>query len=136
MEPIDAKTSARGDNAFLLTRRTTHIRLSEKQVEVEVKGQVVWQGPCSGWRWRKAGEYIVGIQLLGHVGVQPYLVKSGAIPTGYDTAYLELVESLCNAGINEAPIPPRNDRPVQLALGILILVVALALVWMIHSYGL
>lgn len=114
---------------LLLTRRQLVIELSGPRLRVEEGERVLWEGVCTGWRWRKLdAKSFLGIELLSGTE-EPFLIRTGAIATGHNTPYLPLANALSQAKIPEEevctqPEPFRTDISSWLGLGIL---VALAL---------
>lgn len=115
--------------SVLLTRRQLVIEVNGQRLRVEEGERLLWEGVCTGWRWRKLdSKSFLGIELLSATE-EPFLIRTGAIATGQNTPYLPLANALSQAQIPEEevciqPEPFRTDISSWLGLGIL---VALAL---------
>jgi hypothetical protein len=87
--------------AYLLTRRQLILEIGANSVTVTENGAMVWDKPCTGWRWRKSDhKYYLGIELLDKEG-EAYLIKTGGIALGTQEPYLELTHVLESAGLRE-----------------------------------
>lgn len=86
---------------YVLTRRQLTLEIGASSVTVMENGAVVWDKPCTGWRWRKSDhKYYLGIELLDKEG-EAYLIKTGGIVMGTQDPYLELARALKTAGLAE-----------------------------------
>ncbi|WP_309722735.1 hypothetical protein [Armatimonas sp.] len=90
---------------YVLTRRQLTLEIGANSVTVTENRAVVWDKPCTGWRWRKSDhKYYLGIELLDKEG-ETYLIKTGGIVLGTQDPYLELAQALKTAGL-----PERDER--------------------------
>lgn len=122
---------------YVLTRRQLTLEIGANSVSVTQNGAVVWDKPCTGWRWRKSDhKYYLGIELLDKEG-EAFLIKTGGIVLGTQDPYLELTQALKAAGLAEREEcvkaeSLRNAPGTWIGLGFLV-ATAVGFTWIIVS---